>query len=403
MSGIIDSTPQSQSNDGAPSGPRELSDEILSTCENAKSGDLSGRITNVPLGHPLATMAFAINDLLDRVEAAQREAMAALDASVQGRYHRVFLTNGMPGSFQAMAERINISMNIMAERAQEVEKMKADRDVLVEDFRDGVLSMATTLAGASTELDATAGTLSRSSAETVQQVDRGSEAAGSAVSNIHAVASATEQLSASISEIAKQAESSTQATRSASSEASAAGKVMEQLREAAEGVDGIVEVISDVARQTNLLALNAAIEAARAGEAGRGFGVVASEVKQLANQTARSTQDIAARIDAMRAATQEGVDSINRIGDALEEAEGYASTISAAIYEQETATQHIAENAEQATSAAQSVAEELKGIRDHAESARQGSSDIQTSAGDISVQSEKLTGEVTTFLNRMGE
>jgi methyl-accepting chemotaxis protein len=404
MTTTTNDAPQSQTNETSPSPePRELANEICATCEAGRNGDLSGRITNVPLRHPLASIAFAINDLLDRVEAAQREASAALGAAVDGRYHRVFLPRGMPGSFAAMAVRINASMTIMDQRARQVAEMRTQRKELVEDFREGVLSMATTLASASTELDATAGALSKSSSDTVDQVDRGAGAANSTVSNVHAVASATEQLSASISEIAKQAESSTQATWAAATEAKAAGTVMEELAEVAEGVSGIVAVISDVARQTNLLALNAAIEAARAGEAGRGFGVVASEVKQLANQTAKSTQDIAARIEAMRAATKNGVDSINRIGDALAQAEGYASTISAAIYEQQTATQHIAENAEQATTAAQTVAEELVGIRNHAESARQGSGDIERSANDISMQSERLTGEVQTFLNSMVE
>jgi methyl-accepting chemotaxis protein len=400
MTTTTNDAPQSQTNETSPSPePRELANEIFATCEAGRNGDLSGRITNVPLRHPLASIAFAINDLLDRVEAAQREASAALGAAVDGRYHRVFLPRGMPGSFAAMAVRINASMTIMDQRARQVAEMRTQRKELVEDFREGVLSMATTLASASTELDATAGALSKSSSDTVDQVDRGAGAANSTVSNVHAVASATEQLSASISEIAKQAESSTQATWAAATEAKAAGTVMEELAEVAEGVSGIVAVISDVARQTNLLALNAAIEAARAGEAGRGFGVVASEVKQLA----KSTQDIAARIEAMRAATKNGVDSINRIGDALAQAEGYASTISAAIYEQQTATQHIAENAEQATTAAQTVAEELVGIRNHAESARQGSGDIERSANDISMQSERLTGEVQTFLNSMVE
>jgi methyl-accepting chemotaxis protein len=301
-----------------------------------------------------------------------------------------------------MAERINLGMRRMHERAQEVEALRHERVKLAQDFRDGVQSMASTLAGASTELDATATTLAEAAGGTVTQVGRGSTAAEDAVAAIHAVASAAEQLTASISEIAHQAERSNQSTRTASSEARAAGAVMSDLASAAQGVSGIVQVISDVARQTNLLALNAAIEAARAGDAGRGFGVVASEVKQLANQNARSTQDIADRISAMRAATERGVAGIDRIGSALEEAEGFASTISAAIYQQETATQHIAKNAEQATTSARTVAGELQGIQGHAASARNGAHDIQTSAGEISLQSERLLREVDSFLNRMG-
>ena len=381
--------------------PSDRRQELIDLCQAARWGDFSRRMTHLDPEDPDTPLYEALNDLLNLLEASMRESAAALAASVDGRFHRRFLEQGMPGAFLQMARQTNQSMERMAERAASVAAMKEERAELADGFRDGVSAMAATLASAATELDATSTTMASISQESVNQAERCGETAESATANTQAVAAATEQLAASISEIAKQSAASAQATSKAADAAKAAAEVMKQITEAADNVSSIVSLISDVADQTNLLALNAAIEAARAGDEGRGFGVVASEVKSLAKQTAQATEDIARRIQVMRSTANHGVESIENINAALTELEGFASTVSAAIYEQEAATQHIAQNAEGATSAAREVCSELGMIAENARSALKGAEDIQAASREISVQAERLTLEVDTFLRKM--
>ena len=143
------------------------------------------------------------------------------------------------------------------------------------------------------------------------------------------VAAATTELTASANEISQNVARSADIAKAAVSQVEEARHTVGSLSTATERIGTIVQLIEEIASQTNLLALNATIEAARAGEAGRGFSVVAQEVKSLAAQTARATHDISVSIAEVQSTTKAAVDAISMIGGAI----GQVNEI----------TQHVAE------------------------------------------------------------
>jgi methyl-accepting chemotaxis protein len=201
---------------------------------------------------------------------------------------------------------------------------------LADDFERNVKSLVSTLASASTEMQATAKSLS-STAEFVTQ--RSASAA-----------SASEQLAASVNEISRQVAEASKVAQAAVAEADKSDKLVTGLVSVAQKIGDVVALISQIAGQTNLLALNATIESARAGEAGKGFAVVASEVKGLASQTARATEDIGAQITEMQAATGNTAAALRAISQTISKINEISTTIASAVEEQAAATKEVTTN-----------------------------------------------------------
>ena len=190
------------------------------------------------------------------------------------------------------------------------------------------------------------------------------EAAATSLEMANAVASATEQLAASTRQIAQEVANAADVARQAAGEAGQTETIVASLSDAATKVGQVVTLIADIAEQTNLLALNATIEAARAGEAGKGFAVVASEVKVLANQTAKATEEIKTQIDGMRTITDQAVHSIAGISGRVGEIDSSSATVAAAVEQQRATTEEIARSVTEAARAAQTVADRIGGVSD---------------------------------------
>jgi methyl-accepting chemotaxis protein len=197
------------------------------------------------------------------------------------------------------------------------EQRKRDMYKLAEVFEQAVGKIVETVSSASSELEASANTLTSTADRTQRLTAKVASSSEQASANVQSVASAAEEMASSVNEIGRQVQNSARIANQAVEQAQRTNDRIAQLAISANRIGDVVELINIIAAQTNLLALNATIEAARAGEAGRGFAVVASEVKALAEQTSRATEEIGQQIADMQAATGDSVDAIKEIGTTI--------------------------------------------------------------------------------------
>jgi methyl-accepting chemotaxis protein len=212
------------------------------------------------------------------------------------------------------------------------------------------------------------------------------------------VASATEELGSSVQEISRQVHESSRIALDAVKQAEKTDQRVNELSQAAGRIGDVVKLITAIAEQTNLLALNATIEAARAGEAGRGFAVVASEVKSLANQTAKATEEISAQIGGMQNATRESVGAIKEIAATINRISEITGTIAAAVEQQGAATHDIAHNVHEAAKGTSEVASSIGEVNRGAGETGAASAQVLASAQSLSKESGLLRSEVDNFL-----
>lgn len=249
---------------------------------------------------------------------------------------------------------------------------------------------ATTLASSAEELTAVSSQMASNAEETAAQAGVVSAASEEVSKNVQTVSTGVEEMNAAIREIAKNATDAARVSQEAVGTAAKANAAIGKLGDSSLEIGKVIKVITSIAEQTNLLALNATIEAARAGEAGKGFAVVANEVKELAKETAKATEDISRKIEAIQGDTKGAVDSIRRIGEVIAQINDISNTIASAVEEQTATANEMSRNVAEAAKGTSEIAENIASVATAAQNTTEGAANCQQAAGEMSRMANDL-------------
>lgn len=335
------------------------------------------------------------------VEGLRRLAAGDLSAEIAG-LDRGDEIGRVAEAMQAFRDSLVRQRTLESEAAAQLAAREARTmrlETLTAGFDRVATSMVDAVAAAATELQATAASLSATADRASGSVAAVAAAAEQASANVQAVASAAEELSSSIAEISRQVSHENADARDAVAETDQTGQVVERLEAAVRAIGTSSRHIAVIAGQTNMLALNATIESARAGTAGKGFAIVASEVKQLAGQTAQATEDIGRRLNDVQGGTDATVRAIQEVAGLIDRIAGSANGIASAVEQQSAATAEIARNIDQAAAGTASVSRTIADVRQDAQAADAGAVQVREAAAELSRQAEHLREEVRRFLD----
>ncbi len=296
----------------------------------------------------------------------------ALAAVAVGIFVAVFLSRRISGATQSVLaqaqaiaagdltrDEINIrSKDELGDLADAINKMSVSLKSMILAITENSVQVAS----ASEELNSTSQQITANSEETSAQADVVSKAAQQVSQNLQTVATGAEEMGASIKEIAKNATEAAKVATSAVKVAETTTATVSKLGESSTEIGQVIKVITSIAQQTNLLALNATIEAARAGEAGKGFAVVANEVKELAKETAKATEDISRKIEAIQTDTKAAVDAIGTISGVINQINDISGTIATAVEEQNATTNEMSRNVSEAAQSSGEITSNISGV-----------------------------------------
>ena len=281
-----------------------------------------------------------------------------------------------------------------------IDRMAQGLDQLLATLRDSMARIgqtAQTLAGAAEELTMVSHQMGGNAEAASHKATMASSTADQVSANVEAVAAATEEMGASIREIALNAAEAAKVVASAVTMAQSANTTVRKLGESSAGIGNIIKVITSIAEQTHLLALNATIEAARAGEAGKGFAVVANEVKELAKETAKATEEIGRKIEAIQMDTGSAVDAIGGISAIINQINDIQITIASAVEQQTATTNEIGRSVSEAARGSAEIAQNITNVAQATQSTLGSANDVHNASSEMARMAAELQQLVDRF------
>jgi len=260
-----------------------------------------------------------------------------------------------------------------------------------------VRGSASRLSDASAQLGTASQAIADNARTAAGQADAVVTSAGEVASSVDTVATGSSQMESAIREISQNASEASRVAGQAVDVAENTTRTVGKLGDSSQEIATVVKLINGIAEQTNLLALNATIEAARAGEAGKGFAVVASEVKELAQETARATEDISKRVEAIQADTAGAVEAIGQISAVIGEINDFQSTIAAAVEEQTATSNEMNRNVAEAASGTRDITTAINGLASGTQETNARVADAQQAAAELARMSNELRQAVARF------
>ncbi len=334
-------------------------------------------------GKPFKVVKFA-TDITEQVAARKRltdgvnEVLAVIGAAVGGDLTQEVLTEGDDAVGQVAQGLRNLLDTLRGSIAGIAEVTSS-------------LSMASdTVAEVSTEMSNTA-------QETSAQSTVAAAAAEEVAASIATVAAATDEMTASISEISRSSATAAETANQGVQAADNASRMVDNLNKSSVEIGSFLAIISSIAEQTNLLALNATIEAARAGEVGKGFAVVASEVKDLAKGTAKATEEISQKVEAIQADTAAAIEAIKQITMIINEISSLQVSVASAVEQQAATTNEIGRNVNEVSMGTTEIAQNVASVAGSASTTLSGANQTLESATELARMAQRIDELVSGF------